>query len=40
MIVALDRWRLNSGLEVKVRQSSGTIGDMRVYVTVDRYPAG
>lgn len=40
MIVALDRWRLNSGLEVKVRQASGTLGDMRVYLTVDRYPAG
>ncbi len=41
MIVALDRWRLNSGLEVKVRQASGSPPtDMRVYLTVDRYPAG
>jgi len=35
----LDRWRMNSGLELQMKTDPATT-DMVAYLTVDRYPAG
>ena len=39
-VVAFDRWRLNSGLEITARQITGSLGEISIYCHVDRYPAG
>lgn len=36
LVVALDRWRINSGLQIQVKGPT----DCRAYIMVDRYPAG
>lgn len=36
--LAMDRWRINSGLEIQIKTSSPN--NMNAYVMVDRYPAG
>lgn len=36
--LAMDRWRINSGLEIKAKTNSAN--NMNAYVMVDRYPAG
>ena len=35
----LDKWRMNSGLELQMKADPST-SDMVAYLTVDRYPAG
>lgn len=37
--LVLDRWRMNSGLELQMKADPVT-SDMVAYLTVDRYPAG
>jgi len=37
--LVLDRWRMNSGLELQMKVAPSTT-DMVAYLTVDRYPAG
>lgn len=36
--LAMDRWRINSGLEIQIKCSNPN--NMNAYVMVDRYPAG
>lgn len=36
----VDRWRINSGLEIKASTTVGAGSTMKLYCHVDRYPAG
>jgi hypothetical protein len=36
----IDRWRINSGLEVKASTTAGAGTNVKLYCHVDRYPAG
>lgn len=38
LALVIDRWRINSGLEIKISTSSAN--NQNAYVMVDRYPAG
>lgn len=38
-VTAIDRWRLNSGLEIKASVVAST-SNVKLYCQVDRYPAG
>jgi hypothetical protein len=36
----IDRWRINSGLEIKASTTAGAATNVKLYCHVDRYPAG
>lgn len=36
----IDRWRINSGLEIKASTTAGAGTNVKLYCHVDRYPAG
>jgi len=36
----IDRWRINSGLEIKASTTAGAGTNIKLYCLVDRYPAG
>jgi Zn-dependent alcohol dehydrogenase len=39
-VTIVDRWRINSGLEIKASTTGGAASTMKLYCHVDRYPAG
>jgi len=39
-VTIVDRWRINSGLEIKASTTAGAASNLKLYCHVDRYPAG